>query len=204
MGMADGYAQATGKPALVNLHSAAGTGNGMGALANAWNSHTPLIVTAGQQTRAMVGVEALLTNLDSTQLPRPLVKWSYEPSIAQDVPLAMSRALHMAALPPSGPVYLSVPYDDWAAEADPQSSALLDRQVHAVGSFDGQKSGARPRTGGRRVPRQCSCGSFGREAPRTGLGGTVGAALSFPNHASLLPGSAAGRDQGNFGSIDRA
>ena len=137
MGMADGYAQASGKPALVNLHSAAGTGNGMGALANAWNSHTPLIVTAGQQIRAMVDVEALLTNLDSTQLPRPLVKWSYEPSIAQDVPLAMSRALHTAALPPSGPVYLSVPYDDWAAEADPQSSALLDRQVHAVGSFDG-------------------------------------------------------------------
>ena len=137
VGMADGYAQATGKPALINLHSAAGTGNGMGALANAWNSHTPLIVTAGQQTRAMVGVEALLTNLDSTQLPRPLVKWSYEPSVAQDVPLAMSRALHMAALPPSGPVYLSVPYDDWAAEADPQSSALINRQVHAVGSFDG-------------------------------------------------------------------
>jgi benzoylformate decarboxylase len=137
MGMADGYAQATGKPALVNLHSAAGTGNGMGAFANAWNSHTPLIVMAGQQTRAMVGIEALLTNLDSTQLPRPLVKWSYEPSIARDVPLAMSRALHIAALPPCGPVYLSVPYDDWVAEADPQSSALLDRQVHAVGSFDG-------------------------------------------------------------------
>lgn len=137
MGMADGYAQATGRPALVNLHSAAGTGNGVGALANAWNSHTPLIVTAGQQARAMVGVEALLTNLDATQLPRPLVKWSHEPSIAQDVPLAMSRALHMAALPPSGPVYVSVPYDDWAADADPQSSALLDRRVHAVGSFDG-------------------------------------------------------------------
>jgi benzoylformate decarboxylase len=137
MGMADGYAQASGKPALVNLHSAAGTGNGMGALANAWNAHTPLIVTAGQQIRAMVGVEAFLTNVDPTQLPRPLVKWSYEPLLAQDVPLAMSRALHTAALPPSGPVYLSVPYDDWAAEADPQSSALLDRQVHAVGSFDG-------------------------------------------------------------------
>src|SRR5260370_12126066 len=137
VGMADGYAQATGKPALINLHSAAGSGNGMGALANAWNSHTALIVMAGQQTRAMVGVEPLLTNLDSMQLPRPLVKWSYEPSIAQDVPLAISRAVHMAALPPSGPVYLSVPYDDWAAKADPQSSALLDRQVHAVGSFDG-------------------------------------------------------------------
>ena len=67
MGMADGHAQATGKPALVNLHSAAGTGNGMGALANAWNSHTPLIVTAGQQTRAMVSVEALLTNLSCSR-----------------------------------------------------------------------------------------------------------------------------------------
>jgi benzoylformate decarboxylase len=138
VGMADGYAQAMGNPVLINLHSAAGTGNGMGALANAWNSHTPLIVTAGQQTRAMVDVEALLTNLDSTQLPRPLVKWSYEPSVAQDVPLAMSRALHMAALPPSGPVYLSVPYDDWAAEADPQSADLINRHVYAVGSFDAQ------------------------------------------------------------------
>src|SRR5580692_10819061 len=136
VGMADGYAQASGKPALVNLHSAAGTGNGMGALANAWNAHTPLIVMAGQQIRAMVGVEAFLTNVDSTQLPRPLAKWSYEPLLARDVPLAMSRALHTAALPPSGPVYLSVPYDDWAAEADPQSCALLDRQVHAVSAFD--------------------------------------------------------------------
>src|SRR6201998_3253951 len=137
VGMADGSAPATGKPALLSLHSAAGTGNGIGALANAWNSHTPLIVMAGQQTRAMVGVEALLTNLDSTQLPRPLVKWSCEPSLAQDVPLAMSRALHMAALPPSGAVVVPGPYDDWAADADPQSSALVNRQVRAVGSFDG-------------------------------------------------------------------
>ena len=85
VGMADGYAQATGKPALINLHSAAGTGNGMGALANAWNSHTPLIVTAGQQTRAMVGVEALLTNLDSTATAAP----------AGEVELRAVRSLRM-------------------------------------------------------------------------------------------------------------
>lgn len=68
VGMAEGYAQATGKPTLINLYSAAGTGNVMGALSNAWNSHTPLIVMAGQQTRAMVGVEAFLTNMDSTRV----------------------------------------------------------------------------------------------------------------------------------------
>jgi benzoylformate decarboxylase len=111
----------------------------------------------------MIGVEALLTNRDSTQLPRPLVKWSYEPSIAQEAPLAMSRALHMAALPPSGPVYLSVPYDDWAAEADPQSSALLDRRVHAVGSFDGPSlSRVVDRLNAAKIP----CSSSGQRSTR--------------------------------------
>ena len=105
VGIADGYAQASRKPAFINLHSAAGTGNAMGALSNAWNSHSPLIITAGQQTRAMIGVEALLTNVDATNLPRPLVKWSYEPASAAEVPHAMSRAIHMASMAPRGPVY---------------------------------------------------------------------------------------------------
>ena len=129
VGIADGYAQASRKPAFINLHSAAGTGNAMGALSNAWNSHSPLIVTAGQQTRAMIGVEALLTNVDAPALPRPLVKWSHEPASAAQVPHAMSRAIHMASMAPRGPVYLSIPYDDWDKEADPQSEHLFDRKV---------------------------------------------------------------------------
>ncbi len=136
IGIADGYAQATGRAALVNLHSAAGTGNAMGGLANAWNSHSPLIVTAGQQTRAMIGIEPLLTNLDATMLPKPLVKWSYEPARAEDVPLAMSRALHMSRLPAPGPVYLSIPYDDWEKTAEPESLRLLGRTVSTAGALD--------------------------------------------------------------------
>ncbi|MCX5495815.1 benzoylformate decarboxylase [Kaistia dalseonensis] len=142
VGMADGYAQATGRTALINLHSAAGTGNAMGGLANAWNSHSPLLVTAGQQTRAMIGIEPLLTNLDATTLPKPLVKWSYEPARAEDVPLAMSRALHLSGLPAPGPVYLSIPYDDWAKPAEPESLRLLDRVVSAAGALgDDAKAG---------------------------------------------------------------
>ena len=53
LAMADGFAQSTGKPALVNLHTAAGTGNAMGSLVAAYRANTPLIVTAGQQTREM-------------------------------------------------------------------------------------------------------------------------------------------------------
>ena len=127
--MADGFAQATGRPAFVNLHSAAGTGNAMGGLTNACNAHSPLVVTSGQQIRAMIGIEALLTNVDSTMLPKPLVKWAHEPASAGEVPQAMSRALALAMLPPKGPVYLSIPYDDWSQPADEQTAELFDRQV---------------------------------------------------------------------------
>ena len=46
--MADGYAQASGKPGFVNLHTAGGLGHGLGNLLNAYTSGTPLVVTAGQ------------------------------------------------------------------------------------------------------------------------------------------------------------
>jgi len=117
VGMADGYAQATGQPALVNLHSAAGVGNAMGALVNASVAHSPLVITAGQQARAMMTLEAQLTNVDAPQLPRPLVKWSFEPPRPQDVPAALTRAIHLASLPPRGPVFVSVPFDDWTTPA---------------------------------------------------------------------------------------
>lgn len=129
LGMADGFAQATRAPAFVNLHAAAGTGNAMGALTNAIATHSPLVVTAGQQVRSSIGYEPMLTSVDAASLPRPLVKWSYEPASAQDVPRALSQAYHTAALAPTAPVYVSIPYDDWDAEAADQSEFLNTRQV---------------------------------------------------------------------------
>jgi len=136
VGIADGYALASGTPAVVNLHSAAGTGNAMGALANAWNSHSPLIITAGQQNRSMMSVEALLTNIDAATLPKPLVKWSHEPATPQEVPYAFSRAIHTATSEAKGPVYLSIPYDDWEKPADAASESLLLRKVESARALD--------------------------------------------------------------------
>ena len=111
--MADGFAQATGRPVLLNLHTSAGTGNGMGNIMTAFQNKTPLIITAGQQTREMIVCDPLLTNRDETMLPRPYVKWAYEPKRAQDVPRAIMRAYALALQPPAGPVYVSIPLDDW-------------------------------------------------------------------------------------------
>lgn len=116
VGIADGFAQASGKPALVNLHTAPGLGNGMGAIFNAQANRAPLVILAGQQHRSLITLQANLTNRDATRMPHPLVKWSYEPPRAQDVPHALARAIHTASLPPKGPTMLSVPMDDWGHE----------------------------------------------------------------------------------------
>lgn len=135
LGMADGYSLASGKPVLVNLHAASGSGNAMGALTNAVYSHSPLIVTAGQQVRSTIGQEVMLANVDAAQLPRPLVKWSSEPSCAADVPRTIDQAIHMATLPAKGPVYVSIPYDDWLGEAGAESEHLARRHVQSAASL---------------------------------------------------------------------
>lgn len=118
VGMADGYAQAKGRPTLVNLHTAPGVGNAMGAIFNAQANKAPLVITAGQQYRSLMTLQANLTNRDAIRMPHPLVKWSYEPPCAQDVPHALARAIHGAALPPKGPTFVSIPMDDWGAQVD--------------------------------------------------------------------------------------
>ena len=114
--MADGYAHAAGRPVLVNLHSAGGVGHGLGHLFNAYRNNTPMILLAGQQVRSLLPNEPFLGALDATTFPRPYVKWAVEPARAQDVPAALARAYHVATQPPHGPVFVSVPADDWDAE----------------------------------------------------------------------------------------
>ena len=117
--MADGYAQRSGKPGFVNVHTAAGLGNAMGAVVSASRNNTPLVITAGQQTRAMLPTNPYLSSPLSTLLAVPYVKWAVEPARAEDVPAAIARALLTALMPPRGPVFVSIPEDDWSREAEP-------------------------------------------------------------------------------------
>lgn len=136
LAMADGYAQAGGQPAFVNLHAASGTGNAMGMLTNAAIARTPLVITAGQQVRSAVGLNAMLANIEATQLTRPLTVSSSEPLTALDVPRAISQAIHDAATARRGASYVSVPYDDWDQPADPSAHLLQERTVTYAGNLD--------------------------------------------------------------------
>jgi benzoylformate decarboxylase len=129
VGMADGYAQATGNAALVNLHSAAGVGHAMGNIFTAFKNQTPLIVTAGQQARSILPFDPFLSAMQATDLPKPYVKWACEPARAEDVPLALARAYHVAMQAPRGPVFVSIPADDWDQPADHVEPRQVSRSM---------------------------------------------------------------------------
>jgi len=110
MGMADGYAMASGQLAVVNLHISCGLGHAMGILYNAFREGTPLLVTAGQQDRRLKFEEPILAG-DMVAVTKPWTKWSCEVSRVQDLPNAVRRAVQIALTPPTGPVFLSLPID---------------------------------------------------------------------------------------------
>ncbi len=117
MAMADGYAQASGKLAVVNLHVTPGLGNAMGMLYDAQKAASPILVTAGQHDQDFNQTEPILY-ADLPPIARPLVKWSSEVHRLQDLPLLVHRAAKTALAPPTGPVFLSLPGDILKNEAD--------------------------------------------------------------------------------------
>ncbi|MEV5412501.1 thiamine pyrophosphate-binding protein [Thermopolyspora sp. NPDC052614] len=125
--MADGYARATRRPAFVSLHAAAGLANGLVGLLNASRSRTPLVVTAGQQDRRHLIQDPMLAG-DLVRLASGAVKSAYDVQHAADLPVLLRRAFALAARPPAGPVFLSVPMDLLAEDTEvslpPRSAAV--------------------------------------------------------------------------------
>lgn len=117
VGMADGYARASGKLAAANVHVAPGLGNAMGALYNAKFSNSPLILTAGQQEQGHGLLEPLLYD-PLVPIAQPLVKWAVEATRVEDLPRIVRRAAKIALTPPMGPVFISLPGDVLDAQAE--------------------------------------------------------------------------------------
>ncbi|WP_316201383.1 MULTISPECIES: benzoylformate decarboxylase [unclassified Bradyrhizobium] len=129
VGMADGYAQATRNAGFVNLHSAAGVGNALGNIYTAHRNQTPLVITAGQQARSILPLQAFLYAERPSEFPRPYVKYSVEPARPEDVPGAIARAYYTAMQPPCGPTFVSIPIDDWMHPAQPITARKVSREL---------------------------------------------------------------------------
>jgi benzoylformate decarboxylase len=129
--LATGYAIGRGEPALVVLHTTAGFGNAVGALATARVNRAPLVVVVGQQDRRHLVFEPFLTGkLDGLAGRYPVS--SDQPARAGDVPGAIERAWH-EAVSGRGPAVVIVPMDDWSAPADDnREAAAAGRVVRAV------------------------------------------------------------------------
>jgi benzoylformate decarboxylase len=117
VGMASGYALGTGRPAFVNLHTAAGLGNAVNAIGCARDNRVPLVIVVGQQDRRQLALQPFLTgrNLDRLAGDQPV--WTSQPAHPSEVPGAVARAWHEAATR-RGPALVVVPMGDWAEPLD--------------------------------------------------------------------------------------
>ncbi|HEX9258607.1 MAG TPA: thiamine pyrophosphate-binding protein, partial [Acidimicrobiales bacterium] len=134
IGMADGYAQASGRPAFVNLHTSAGVGNAIGNLTNARANGTPMVVTAGQQDYGHIEADPMLSG-DLVGLARGVSKWAHEVRTLRELGTIMRRAFHDAPIAPAGPVFVSLPMStlDEEGEAPVPPASRIDLRARAEG-----------------------------------------------------------------------
>jgi benzoylformate decarboxylase len=130
VGMADGYARASGKLGACNVHAAPGLGNALGSLFNAKYTNTPILITAGQQELGHGLTEPLLFD-NLVAMAAPLVKWAVEVTRLEDLPRIVRRAAKVAMTPPYGPVFISLPGDILNMEGgiDLASATRVDTRV---------------------------------------------------------------------------
>jgi benzoylformate decarboxylase len=126
VGIASGYALATGAPAFVNLHTAPGLGHAGNAIAGARDSRAPLVIVVGQQDRAHSAMAPFLTGRDLDRLAGSYPVWTCTPTRPQDLPGAIARAWHEARTA-RGPALVIAPMGDWAAPADPDAVGAPER-----------------------------------------------------------------------------
>jgi benzoylformate decarboxylase len=116
MGMADGYAQSTGRLAVVNVHVQPGIANALAGLINAARARVPMLVTVGQQVTGMLDEQPFLGG-DVLSPAAPFAKGLWEPRRVADLPGVLERAIRLARTPPCGPVVVSLPMDVLVSDA---------------------------------------------------------------------------------------
>lgn len=137
LGAAMGHARATGRPGVVALHVTPGIAHALANLYNAAKSHVPVVVLCGQQHSNLLIQEPLLAS-DLVRAAEQYTKWSYEVRGPNEIGMAMQRALKVALTPPTGPVFLSIPWEFTLAEdvRDPDRGRFTRVAARFTGDAD--------------------------------------------------------------------
>ncbi|MBN2561418.1 MAG: thiamine pyrophosphate-binding protein [Phycisphaerae bacterium] len=110
VGMADGYARATKKPTVVQLHSGVGLGNGIGMMYQAYRGHAPLVIIASESGIKYDAMDAQMA-ADLVGMAKPVTKWATRVVDPNSVLRVLRRAIKIAGTPPMGPVFVCLPAD---------------------------------------------------------------------------------------------
>jgi benzoylformate decarboxylase len=108
--IADGYARATKRPTVVQLHSGVGLGNGIGMMYQAKRGHAPLVVISGEAGVRYDAMDAQMA-ADLVAMAEPVTKWATRVVDSSSLLRVLRRAIKMAATPPMGPVFVCLPMD---------------------------------------------------------------------------------------------
>jgi benzoylformate decarboxylase len=129
--LAMGYARASGRIGVVNLHVAPGVAHGLGNIYNAFRARVPLLVTAGQHHTGLMVHDPILT-ADLADMVRPFTKWAYEVRSPDELPIALQRAYKELTTPPYGPVFVSMPMNVLLEDYTALSPARVSRTSRAT------------------------------------------------------------------------
>ena len=149
VGIADGYARATKRPAIVQLHSGVGLGNGVGMMYQAKRGGAPLVVIAGEAGLRYDAMDAQMA-ADLVSIARPVTKYATRVVDPGSVLRVLRRAIKIAATPPTGPVFVALPADVLDAlnveaiipTSFPQTRAIPDGELveHAASLLAGARA----------------------------------------------------------------
>ncbi|MGW5153845.1 thiamine pyrophosphate-dependent enzyme [Nonomuraea wenchangensis] len=197
VGMATGFALGREAPALAVLHTTAGLGNAVGAIATARVNRAPLVILVGQQDRRHLALEPFLAGR-LAGLAGDYPVWTNQPVRPQDVPGAVARACH-EAVTGRGPALVVVPMDDWDAAWAEDVVAAPTRVVRPAGVADADLAPLVTLLSGARAPAIVSGAGADWEslvtlAERLGcpvfqesFGGRAGFPQDHPQYAGVLP-----------------
>ncbi|MEV5546688.1 thiamine pyrophosphate-binding protein [Streptomyces sp. NPDC052309] len=110
VGMADGFARASQGPAVVQLHSGVGLGNGIGMLYQAKRGGSPLVTLVGEAGVRYSAMDAQMA-ADLVAMAEPVTKYATRVVDPSSVLRELRRAVKIAMTPPRGPVMVALPAD---------------------------------------------------------------------------------------------